>query len=80
MSGDSCIGAMVSLVAAATRFDEKIMFHGDMSQSIDKVAVLPKVWRLDLCNIAGHKINAPKGLKPRGSDRISILRFCILKF
>ena len=52
---------MASLVAAAKRFDEKILFHSDTSQSIGKVAVLPKVRRLDFCNIAGHKIYAPKG-------------------
>lgn len=83
MSSNNEIGTinpMRSLVAAAKNFNELILFHSDTSQSIGKVAVHPKEWRLDFCNIAGHKIYAPKGIGALYINPSLITRGCEYNF
>ncbi len=48
------------LAALASKF--RIPVHADASQSLGKVPVSVRQWRVDALTIAGHKLYAPKGI------------------
>ncbi len=48
------------LAALASKF--RIPVHADASQSLGKVRVSVRQWRVDALTIAGHKLYAPKGI------------------
>eukprot|EP00483_Globobulimina_turgida_P002385 UN02387 len=56
------INPIKTLCNTAKTYNKNILFHSDTSQSIGKIAVYPKEWKLDFLVIAGHKIYAPKGI------------------
>lgn len=56
------INPIKNLCAMTKKFNENILFHSDTSQSVGKIPVYPKEWKLDFITVAGHKIYAPKGI------------------
>jgi cysteine desulfurase len=43
-------------------YNEKIYFHVDAVQGFGKISLIPKVEKVDLISVSGHKIHAPKGV------------------
>jgi len=56
------INPIKNLCSITKKYNKNILFHSDTSQSIGKIPVHPKEWKLDFITIAGHKIYAPKGI------------------
>jgi len=56
------INPIKNLCSITKKYNKNILFHSDTSQSIGKIPVYPKEWKLDFITIAGHKIYAPKGI------------------